>query len=443
MDKKKQQLLIEYLVSSSDTFALCQSIVDSNYFDPEFRQGVSFIKQYYSDHNTTPDNVQIEAESGLKLETREVTRDQIEYCSTEIETFCKRRALEQAVLASPALIDAGDHGTLEQNIRDAILISLNRDLGIRYFETVEERLNRMLQDNPVHPTGWTEVDELLFGGISRKEMILFSGNSGAGKSITLSNLAFNFMHTGMNVLYVSFELSEDIIAQRFDTMYTGIGRKDWKTHVSEITTRLSVEEENSGILDIVRMPSGTCTNDIHAYLKEFYLHYNMMPDLLVIDYLDKMAPNEKNISYSDVWTKDKLCAEQVRDMGDKYNMFIATASQLNRQAVNATHHDHSQIAGGISKINETDIYISIICTDTMRAAGEMTYQLQKTRNSDGCGQAVHLKWDHKYLRILDQDGNGAGGLKFNKRSDKRGIDSIIDDKPTDGNGLLDLMSSTK
>jgi len=37
MDDKKQKLLIEYLVSSPDTFALCQGIVQADYFDPEYR----------------------------------------------------------------------------------------------------------------------------------------------------------------------------------------------------------------------------------------------------------------------------------------------------------------------------------------------------------------------------------------------------------------------
>ena len=44
MDSKKQKLLIEYLISSTDTFGLCQGIVQSEYFDPEFRNTVKFIK---------------------------------------------------------------------------------------------------------------------------------------------------------------------------------------------------------------------------------------------------------------------------------------------------------------------------------------------------------------------------------------------------------------
>jgi len=437
-DTKKQKLLIEYLISSADTFAVCQAIVKPTYFDPEYRNAVKFIKDYYEKYHTTPEIEQIDAETGVKFKMHTIGLDQTSYCADEIETFCKRRALEQAIISAPPIIEKGDYGAVESMIKEAIMVSLNRDLGLRYFEEVEDRLERMLADNPTEGTEWIDVDELLFGGISRKEMLLISANSGGGKSITLANLAFNFVNKGLNVLYISLELSEDVVAQRFDTMFTGIGRRDWKQHVGELTAKLSDKKNDCGILDIIQMPSGTNANQIRAYLKEFYLHYDMMPDLIILDYLDNMSPNEK-VSADNVFEKDKRCSEQLRQIAVDYNMFCATASQLNRSAVGATHHDHSQIAGGISKINVADVYWSVIMTDTMRAAGEIVFVLQKTRNSDGVGKTVYLKWDGKNLRILNRDNlPNSSSLNFNRSEKSSNIDNLID-TPT-GGGLLDLMS---
>ena len=103
----KQKLLLEYLVSSTDTFAVCKGILKSAYFDPEYRKTVEFITQYYDKYSTTPDVDQIAAETRLQLQPREVTRDQIKYCSNEIETFCRRKALESAILAAPEYIESG------------------------------------------------------------------------------------------------------------------------------------------------------------------------------------------------------------------------------------------------------------------------------------------------------------------------------------------------
>ncbi|WP_197710564.1 hypothetical protein, partial [Escherichia coli] len=81
------------------------------------------------------------------------------------------------------------------------------------------RLERRAASPTRTPTLWYQADALLSGGLARTEMILFSANSGGGKSITLANLALNFLsqpknqHTTekMDVLYISLELSEDLI----------------------------------------------------------------------------------------------------------------------------------------------------------------------------------------------------------------------------------------
>lgn len=449
MDSRKQKLLIEYLISSTDTFALCQNIVVPDYFDPEFRQSVAFIKEYYDEYSATPNPAQINAEAGIQFETHDIQPDEIKYCSAEIEKFCKHSAMRKASNALPALITEGKYAEAEEMVKNAVMVSLTNELGLRYFEDVDARLQRMLNENPTAPTNWDDIDDALFGGISRKEMLLVSANSGGGKSLVLANLGFNFISNGLNVLYISLELSEDVVAQRFDTMFTGISRKVWKDNVEEISTRITKEGENNGILDIIQMPSGTTAYQIRAYLKEFNLHYGMMPDMLILDYLDNMSPNER-VSADNVFEKDKRSSEQLRQIGVDYNMFIATASQLNRSAVGAVDHDHSQIAGGISKINVADVYWSIVFNESLRAMGKIIFILQKTRNSDGLGKQIHLKWLPKYLRIVNEDDNSEPQkLEFNLKQKSEapiGADEILSDEEPpsnnpDGNKLMDMLTS--
>jgi sulfur relay (sulfurtransferase) DsrC/TusE family protein len=444
MDNKKQKLLIELLISSPDTFALCQGIVEPSYFDPEFQNAVKFVKEYYDEYNTTPNPQQIEAESGQHLEKREVRRDEVLYCANEIESFCKHRAMEKAILSSIDDVNNKNFGAVEQKIRDAIMVSLNRDLGIRYYEDPEKRLQAMLTGGSVVSTGWTEVDEALYGGLSRKELLLVSANSGGGKSICLANLAMNMSEQGFNILYASLELSEEIIAQRFDTMVTGISRKEWKHHASEIALRVQEAGQNKGHIDIKQFPVGTNAIQIHAYLKEYYLQYGFMPDLLVLDYVDLMHPNEKNIDAGSLWVKDKLCSEQLRDIGVRHNLMVATASQLNRSAVGATHQTHDQIAGGISKINTADVYWSIVMNESQKAKGEICFHFQKTRNSDGVGKTIYLTWIAKHLRIVDREDKGSGPFTFVRKQKDKNIalrESIVGDMPT-GDGLAGLLTST-
>jgi len=396
----KQKLLLEYLVSSSDTFALCKSIVKSDYFNPELRKAVDFIHDYYDKYSSTPNIEQINAETGVKLKEQEVTRDKIAYCATEVELFCRQKALQQVIYGAPEKIDKGLYGEVESEVRNAIAISLNKDLGINYFENPIDRLEKASLEPLRTPTKWHKVDEALFGGLARTEMILFSANSGGGKSITLANLALNFLSQKFNVLYITLELSEKLVAQRFDTMFTGVPSVKWQEEHQEVAASLNLISPHMGKLVIKHMPSGTNSNAIRGYLKEFELKNGYIPDMLIVDYLDIMGANEK-VSADNIWEKDKRATEQLRDIGFDYNMFIATASQQNRAALEAEQLHQGHIAGGISKVNTVDIHISILLNSAMKAEGQIGFFFMKTRNSDGVGKTVYLTWDNIQLRIMN------------------------------------------
>jgi hypothetical protein len=114
-----------------------------------------------------------------------------------------------------------------------------------------------------------------------------------------------------------------------------------------------------------------------------------------------MGSNER-VSADNVFEKDKRSAEQLRDIGNDFNMAIATASQQNRSAVDEVRINQSHVAGGISKINTSDTWISIIATDTMKAQGECRFQFIKTRTSDGVGSQVTLRWLPN-IRLVDSE----------------------------------------
>ena len=59
----------------------------------------------------------------------------------------------------------------------------------------------------------------------------------------------------------------------------------------------------------------------------------------------------------------------------------------------------------MAKINPTDAALSVVFTDTMKAAGEIAFRLIKCRNSDGVGKIVWLDWDSNAMRIKDREQN--------------------------------------
>ena len=136
-----------------------------------------------------------------------------------------------------------------------------------------------------------------------------------------------------------------------------------------------------------------------------------------------------------MFEKDKRVSEQIRDIGKDYGAVVASASQQNRGAVEETRIHQGHVAGGISKVNTSDVWISVHANATMRSQEECAFQLVKTRSSDGEGQMIYLKWT-KNIRIMDMNGNKEG-LTLKKKDTKPWIDE--GEAPATNKGLLDLI----
>lgn len=416
---KKQKLLIEYLLSSADVFSLCQSIIQVNFFDVTLTKTVDFLLKYYNQYRAIPSPEQIKAETGLVVQQYDLTHDQIEYAINEVEIFCRRSAIKQAILTSVSLYEKEDYGKIETNFREAITTSIQRRAGVGLFEDIHYLLGR-LEQQPAIPTGYHDFDQILGGGLRRKEMLLLSANSGGGKSIVMANLGLNLLfNASLKVLYLSFELPVEMVAKRYLSMITHISQRDVLERKSEIAHMIDQSfDKLKNDLVIERLPVGTTPNEVRAFLREFELRRKYIPDVIILDYLDLMNPNEK-VSADNVFEKDKRVSEQVHQILNDYDMIGITASQQNRSAVNAHELNHSHIAGGISKINTTDIYVSIIFNDMMRAAGEIHFEFLKTRSSDGVGKRVELKWNNTALRVENLDSSTKSLTFVGKKSDNK------------------------
>jgi KaiC/GvpD/RAD55 family RecA-like ATPase len=395
----KQKLLIEYILSSPDLFTITNNIVNPKYFDPEFRNTIKFVKQYYNQYRALPDSDQLYGEVGIDYKTHELTKDKTEYCVYEVESYCKRKAIEFAILSSPDLMEKEDYGTIEKNIRDAISTSIHRSVGISFFDDPEERLAEAMSHAPLS-TGYDALDECLDGGFMRQEMQLFSANSGGGKSLFMANLGLNYAEIHkLNVLFISLELPISMIYKRYVSMLTGYPKSEIETNIQEISIKIRNAKKSHGDIVIEKMPTNTTTNEIRAFLKEYEVKRNSTPDVLIVDYLDCMGSNEK-ISADNVFQKDKAVSEELTQLAKDMNLILITASQQNRSGVDAKELNHTIIAGGASKINTTDNYASVV----LRGA-DMFINILKTRSSDGVGKVVQLFLNRRSLRVTNPSTN--------------------------------------
>jgi archaellum biogenesis ATPase FlaH len=400
-DFAMQKLYLEMFLSDAETFVRCQNIFDHENFDQRLQDAAEFVNKYVDEYKVMPEVAIVNAATRSDFQTLTLPRENYDWLMDEFESFSRHKGLERAIVKSSDLLEAGDYGPVEKLIKDAIQISLNKDMGTDYFEDPRGRLEALKDGNGQISTGWPAVDKKLYGGFNRGELNIFCAGSGGGKSLFLANLGVNWAMQGLNVLYLTFELSEKLVSMRLDSMTTGIPTREIFRNIDDVELKVKMMEKKAGSMQIKYMPSGKNCNDIRAYLKEYQVKKSVKPDVLLIDYLDLMMPLSVKVSPSDLFVKDKYVSEEIRNLAMETQCVTVTASQLNRAAVEEIEFDHSHISGGLSKIMTADNVIGIFTSRAMKERGRYQIQFMKTRSSSGVGQKVDLEFNVDTLRITD------------------------------------------
>jgi archaellum biogenesis ATPase FlaH len=400
-DYEMQKLYLEMFLSDAETFIRVQNIFDPENFDQRLQDSAEFINKYVDEYKVMPEAQIVNAQCRSDFNPVALPRENYDWLMDEFENFSRHKGLERAIVKSADLLEAGDYGPVEKLIKDAIQISLNKDMGTDYFEDPKARLTKLKDGNGQISTGWPTIDKKLYGGFNRGELNIFCAGSGGGKSLFLANLGVNWALAGLNVLYLTFELSEGLVAMRLDSMTTGIGTREIFRSIEDVELKVKMLGKKAGNLQVKYMPSGKNCNDIRAYLKEYQVKKGVKPDVLLIDYLDLMMPLSVKVSPSDLFVKDKYVSEEIRNLAMETQCVTVTASQLNRSAVEEIEFDHSHISGGLSKIMTADNVIGIFTSRAMKERGRYQIQFMKTRSSSGVGQKVDLEFNIDTLRISD------------------------------------------
>jgi len=194
-----QKLFLQMMLTNGELYTRVMNIMNADNFDKSIRPAAEFIKEYCGKYSMLPDQTQIKATTGIDIELiPEFGEKHTEWFLQEFEQFTKRQELERAILKAADLLEKGDFGPVEKLIKDAVQISLQRDMGTDYFFDPKARINKYFNAGGQQSTGWPQLDKLLYGGFSRGELNIFAGGSGSGKSLVMMNIALNWLQMGLS-----------------------------------------------------------------------------------------------------------------------------------------------------------------------------------------------------------------------------------------------------
>jgi KaiC/GvpD/RAD55 family RecA-like ATPase len=392
------------MVTNAELYTRVMNIMNPENFDRRLRPAAEFMVEHTTKYSIMPDPAQIKATTGEAIETiPELDQGHYDWFLEEFESFTKRQELERAILKAADLLEKGEFDPVEKLVKDAVQISLQRDMGTDYFSDPQERLNKYFNQGGQVSTGWPQLDRLMYGGMSRGELNIFAGGSGSGKSLVMMNIALNWLSQGLSGVYITLELSEELTSLRTDAMLTSMSTKDIRKNLEDTALRVKMNSKKMGQYRVKALPAQSNVNAIRAYIKEVQIQTGIKIDFVMIDYLDLVMPVSVKVNPNDQFIKDKYVSEELRNLSKELGILMITASQLNRSAVEEIEFDHSHIAGGISKINTADYVFGIFTSRSMRERGKYQIQCMKSRSSTGVGQKIDLEYNIDTMRITDED----------------------------------------
>lgn len=295
-----------------------------------------------------------------------------DYYRDKIVKFAKTQSLKMAFhKCMEKLKDAPDSddtwSQIEQHLRDALTVDYNFDMGLDYFQDFEERYLRKeerIETGDVFTSGFPAIDNSLKnGGLLRGEIGSWMGLSGSGKSLSLVKAALENVNRGKKVLYITLEIDQDAVAERFDAQIANpvgqleITTKNLTEHkeiVFESLKKYVADYDDPRMLVVKQFPSGTM--DLPMF-RSYFSQLNMRgfrPDLVILDYIGEM----KDYPGMPVHESRFLIVRGLRGFAIEEQVCVFTAMQPNKSAKEAIRNglliDDENIGDSYAQVRPLD-----------------------------------------------------------------------------------------
>lgn len=397
-----QRAILYYLKGSKDFYHQIVNLVDPDYFEfPSHAKIFCAVRDYFEEYGKLPNDdfilqdlkkalgaresiSEYEDELDLINNLDERTTDNPEYILDQVELFAKNEAMKQAISDSILLVKEDRVEEIESVVKKALLISRDVDTGQNYFGDFSQRWDRTFnkEKSDKYRTVLPALDKSLEGGLGKKELAMVIAPPGVGKSLYLVNQGVQSMIEGRKVLYLSLEMSEDKIAQRFDSVMTLVPQFKLKKESTALTVKerlgMFQDEFPGSDLRIKEFPTGTASaNTLRNLLVQMKNYDDFEPDLVIIDYLELLRPT-RNIEAE--YQAQQRVAEEVRGVAMEHNILIWTATQTNRQGRMVKVITDAELGDSYGKIRTCDFAISLNQSEEEFDNGTMRGFVVKSRN---------------------------------------------------------------
>ena len=296
-------------------------------------------------------------------------------------------------MKSVGLLQTCSFDEISTEINNALKLGSDNNFGYDYLADFEARFVPKHRQ-PV-TTGWSDIDNIVGGGLGKNELGVVIAPTGAGKSMVLVHLGAEALREGKTVVHYTLELQETVIANRYDSCITGYPLDEIINFKEEVYEEI---KDIEGSLIIKEYPTKSAsTNTIKAHLSRL-VKRGINPGMVIIDYGDLLKPvvvrKEKRNELESIY-------EEMRGISAEFQCPVWTASQTNRSGLSAEVITMEQISEAFNKCFVADFIFSVSRTIEDKQNNQGKLFIAKNRNGpDGMVFPIFMDTSNVNIKIL-------------------------------------------
>lgn len=402
-----ERLILQNLLHSDEYWRKVLPYLKSEYFsDRSDRLVFELIRDYtdkYSkpptpdalaievDHNVGPDELLAEKSITAVAQLKgEPEPNDLQWLVDKTEEFCQDQAIQNGLRASIKILDGEDKvhdkGHIVQLMSNALGVSFDTSIGHDFLEDWQERYAFYHRTEARIPFDISYLNKITNGGIYRKTLTVFLGGTGAGKSLIMCHMAAANLAMGLNVLYITNELSEEMVAQRIDANLLDVTIDELsELPISTYQGRIEkLKAKTKGKLVIKEYPTSSAgAANFRHLLNELRIKKNFVPDIIYVDYLNICVSSRMKMGGSvNSYTYIKAIAEELRGLAVEFNVPIVTATQLNREGFTNSDPGLEHTSESFGLPATADLMIAMTTNEELADLGQLLLKQLKNRYRD-------------------------------------------------------------
>ena len=328
-----------------------------------------------------------------RIKSNAIGDDDEEYVKEKSLDFCKKQKLKEAILKSVDLLQSQSFDQIQKVINEAMNLGADNDHGHDWHKDVLDRFEMKMR-NPVS-THWDEIDSITKVVSASVNWEWWSPRLVRASLWHSPILGAYAVIKGKTVVHYTLELADTVVGQRYDSCITGIELKNLMSMKDSIVMAV---EHIPGKLIIKEYPTKSdSTRTITGHLEKLR-QKGINPDMIIVDYADLLKPTATGFKSQELRHSLGNIYEELRGIGQTFDIPVWTASQTNRSGLNAEVITMESISEAFSKCFVADFICSISRTIEDKTENKGRMFVAKNRNGiDGIVYPMEIDTAKVYI----------------------------------------------